>query len=50
MERIYQDLKKIHKIAIKNEKIDFKTKVDMFVEVSKYVAKLSQDRERRKEE
>ena len=44
MERIYQDLKKIHKIAIKSEKIDFKTKVDLFVEVSKYVAKLSSDR------
>lgn len=50
MERIYQDLKKIHKIAIKNDKIDFKTKVDLFVEVSKYVAKLSSDRAKRKEE
>lgn len=50
MERIYQDLKKIHKIAIKNDKIDFKTKVDLFVEVSKYIAKLSSDRAKRKEE
>lgn len=50
MERIYQDLKKIHKIAIKNEKIDFKTKVDLFVEVSKYVHRLSSDRAKRKDE
>lgn len=41
MDKIYIDLKKIHKIAIKNSKIDFKTKVDLFVEVSKYVAKIS---------
>ena len=41
MNKIYPDLKKIHKIAIKNDKIDFKTKVDMFVEISKYVARLS---------
>ena len=41
MDKIYMDLKKIHKIAIKNQKIDFKTKVDLFVEVSKYVAKIS---------
>ena len=41
MDKIYMDLKKIHKIAIKNDKIDFKTKVDLFVEVSKYVAKIS---------
>ena len=41
MDKIYMDLKRIHKIAIKNEKIDFKTKVDLFVEVSKYVAKIS---------
>lgn len=41
MDIIYADLKKIHKIAIKNDKIDFKTKVDMFTEVSKYIAKLS---------
>lgn len=41
MDKIFMDLKKIHKIAIKNTKIDFKTKVDLFVEVSKYVAKIS---------
>ena len=41
MDKIYMDLKKIHKIAIKNDKIDFKTKVDLFVEVSKYIAKIS---------
>ena len=41
MDKVYPDLKKIHKIAIKNDKIDFKTKVDLFVEVSKYVAKIS---------
>jgi len=39
---IYQDLKKIHKIAIKNPKIDFKTKVDLLTEISKFVAKLAQ--------
>ena len=26
MDKIYMDLKKIHKYAIKNDKIDFKTK------------------------
>jgi hypothetical protein len=35
-------LKKIHKIAIKNPKIDFKTKVDLLTEISKFVAKLAQ--------
>ena len=39
MEVIYQDLKKIHKIAVKNEKIEFKTKVDLFTEISKYILK-----------
>ena len=34
MDKIYFDLKKIHKYAIKNEKIDFKTKVDLFTETS----------------
>ena len=33
MDKIYFDLKKIHKYAIKNEKIDFKTKVDLFTEI-----------------
>ena len=42
MDKIYLDLKKIHKIAIKNDKIDFKTKVDLFVEVSKYIQRISQ--------
>jgi hypothetical protein len=42
MQLIYQDLKKIHKIAIKNPKIDFKTKVDLLTEISKFVAKLAQ--------
>lgn len=42
MHLIYQDLKKIHKIAIKNPKIDFKTKVDLLTETSKFVAKLAQ--------
>ena len=39
---IYEDLKKIHKIAIKNPKIDFKTKVDMLTEISKFCSKLAQ--------
>jgi hypothetical protein len=34
-------LKKIHKIALKNNKIEFKTKVDLFLECSKFLAKLS---------
>jgi len=41
MHLIYQDLKKIHKIALKNNKIEFKTKVDLFLECSKFLAKLS---------
>ena len=42
MDKIYTDLKKIHKIAVKNPKIDFKNKIDLFTEISKYVAKLTQ--------
>jgi hypothetical protein len=42
MEKIYMDLKKIHKIAVKNDKIDFKTKVDLFTEISKYINKITQ--------
>jgi len=38
---IHQDLKKIHKIALKNEKIDFKTKVDLFSECSKALGKIA---------
>jgi len=34
-------LKKIHKYALKNTKIDFKTKVDLFSECSKFLAKIS---------
>lgn len=41
MHLIYQDLKKVHKIALKNPKIDFKTKVDLFSECSKFLAKIS---------
>ena len=41
MHLIYQDLKKIYKIALKNQKIDFKTKVDLFSECSKFLAKIS---------
>jgi hypothetical protein len=41
MHLVYQDLKKIHKIALKNNKIEFKTKVDLFLECSKFLAKLS---------
>ena len=37
---IYKDLKKIHKIAIKNNKIEYKTKVDLFLECSKFIAKI----------
>eukprot|EP00347_Sterkiella_histriomuscorum_P023636 403333912 len=42
MHLIYQDLKKIYKIALKNQKIDFKTKVDLFSECSKFLVKISQ--------
>lgn len=42
MDLIYRDLKKIHKIAVKNDKIDFKTKVDLFTEISKFIAKMTQ--------
>lgn len=41
MDQNYRDLKKIHKIAVKNEKIDFKTKVDLFTEISKFIGKIS---------
>ena len=41
MHLIYQDLKKIYKLALKNSKIDYKTKVDLFSECSKFLAKLS---------
>jgi hypothetical protein len=41
MNLIYQDLKKVHKIALKNPKIDFKTKVDLLSECSKFIARLS---------
>jgi len=41
MNLIYQDLKRIHKIALKNNKIEFKTKVDLFLECSNFLAKLS---------
>jgi hypothetical protein len=41
MHLVYQDLKKIHKIALKNNKIEFKTKVDLFLECSKFLARLS---------
>ena len=34
-------MKKVHKIALKNEKIDYKTKVDLFSECSKFLAKIS---------
>ena len=35
--KIYPDLKKIHRYAVKSEKIDFKTKVDLITEVSKFI-------------
>ena len=41
MHLIYKDLKKIYKIALRNDKIDYKTKVDLFTECSKFLAKLS---------
>ena len=34
-------MKKIHKIALKNSKIAFKTKVDLFLECSKFLARIS---------
>jgi hypothetical protein len=45
MHLIYQDLKKIHKIALKNHKIEFKTKVDLFLECSKFLAVISSSEE-----
>ncbi len=45
MHLIYQDLKKIHKIALKNSKIAFKTKVDLFLECSKFLARISSTEE-----
>ena len=41
MHLIYPDLKKIHKLGIKNNKIEFKTKVDLFSECSKQLAKIA---------
>lgn len=38
MQYTHADLKKIHKIANKNQKIDFKTRVDLFTEISKFAA------------
>ena len=35
--KIYKDLKKIHRYAVKSDKIDFKTKVDLITEVSKFI-------------
>ena len=35
--KIYTDLKRIHRIAVKSDKIDFKTKVDLITEVSKFI-------------
>mmetsp|Transcript_14447 Transcript_14447/g.14054 ORF Transcript_14447/g.14054 Transcript_14447/m.14054 type:complete len:143 (+) Transcript_14447:851-1279(+) len=41
MHLIYQDLMKIHYKALKNTKIDFKTKVDLLSECSKFLTKLT---------
>jgi hypothetical protein len=41
MQLIYKDLRKVHKIAMKSNKIDFKTKVDLLSELSKFVAQVS---------
>mmetsp|Transcript_16496 Transcript_16496/g.25479 ORF Transcript_16496/g.25479 Transcript_16496/m.25479 type:complete len:219 (-) Transcript_16496:7093-7749(-) len=38
MHLIYGDLLVIHKIALKNPKITFKTKVDLFLEISRHIA------------
>jgi len=38
MQLIYKDLRKVHKIAMKNDKIGFKTKVDLLSELSKFIA------------
>ena len=38
MQLIYKDLRKIHKIAMKSDKIGFKTKVDLLSELSKFIA------------
>lgn len=35
--KIYHDLKKIHRLAVKSDKIDFKTKVDLITEVAKFI-------------
>jgi hypothetical protein len=45
MHIIFKDLKTIHRIAEKSQKIDFKTRVDMFTEISKYVAMVSRSKE-----
>ena len=42
--KIYGDLKRIHRIAVKSKKIDFKTKVDLITEVSKFIKILSERR------
>jgi hypothetical protein len=41
MQLIYKDLRKVHKIAMKSEKIGFKTKVDLLSELSKFIAQVS---------
>ena len=37
---IHRDLKNIHMMALKNEKVDFKTNVDLFSECSKFLSEL----------
>ena len=39
--KIYPDLKRIHRIAVKSDKIDFKTKVDLVTEASKFIKLVS---------
>ena len=41
MHLIYLDLKKIHKVALKNNKVEFKTKVDLLIECRKYLSNIS---------
>ena len=50
MPTTHKDLKQIHKLAAKGEKIDFKTKVDLFVEISKYAFKVGRNKDVKEED
>ena len=50
MPTTHKDLMKIHKLVAKGEKIDFKTKVDLFVEISKYAFKVGRNKDVKEED